>query len=137
MADRYSNLDEFNRELEEFVRKTVPDELVKLHRRVALEALRRIVLMTPVDTGRARGNWQTTIDVSPETPLEEFDPSGEATILEGMSRLEALGFGSIVFLTNNLPYILRLEHGHSRQAPQGMVEVTFAELREMFAQPVE
>lgn len=33
-----------------------------------------------------------------------------------------------VFITNNLHYVIYLEHGSSKQAPQGMVAVTLAEV---------
>ncbi|WP_429820275.1 hypothetical protein [Ensifer sp. B1-9] len=36
-----------------------------------------------------------------------------------------------IFITNNLPYATALEAGHSKQAPIGMVAVTFAELESM------
>ena len=40
--------------------------------------------------------------------------------------------GENVFITNNVPYIIELEDGHSkRQAPAGMVAVTFANLNAM------
>jgi len=38
----------------------------------------------------------------------------------------------MVWITNNVDYIEKLEHGGSQQAPQGMVSVTVAELRTMF-----
>jgi hypothetical protein len=41
--------------------------------------------------------------------------------------------GKIIFLTNTLPYILRLEEGYSKQAPIGMVYTTLRE----FPQVVE
>lgn len=31
--------------------------------------------------------------------------------------------GDVIWQTNNLPYILPLENGHSRQAPEGMVDI--------------
>jgi hypothetical protein len=35
--------------------------------------------------------------------------------------------GSVVYLTNNVPYIQKLEYdAHSRQAPNGMVRISVA-----------
>jgi hypothetical protein len=35
--------------------------------------------------------------------------------------------GKVHYITNNLPYAWRLEHGHSKQAPAGMVGLTVVE----------
>ena len=32
--------------------------------------------------------------------------------------------GQTIFITNSLPYAMRLEHGYSKQAPAGMVKLT-------------
>jgi hypothetical protein len=60
-----------------------------------------IVARTPVDTGKARGSWEKTINAKP------------------------IGANLI---KNEVHYIIPLEHGWSPQAPGGMVDVTLAEL---------
>ena len=103
-------------------------------RKIVLTMFRRVVLRTPVRTGRARGNWLCTLD-SPAMPtlglaaVNDTDKSGRATIAtitEGVQAWQAVT-GRSILLTNNLPYIEELEHGYSRQAPSGMVAVTVAE----------
>lgn len=108
-------------------------ELKLLLRKVILEGLTRVVLKTPVDTGRARGGWQVTLGISPDENEESnrpVDKSGAATISEGAAK-DVPAFG-IVFIANTVVYIERLEEGHSDQAPHGMLRVTFEELRAMF-----
>jgi len=84
------------------------------------EVFKNIILMTPVDTGRARGNWQCTIGA----PFVGQDDSGDVSKMHGIVPRRA---GSVVYLTNNVPYIGRLEYdAHSRQAPNGMVRVSVA-----------
>jgi hypothetical protein len=39
-----------------------------------------------------------------------------------------------VFLTNSVPYAWAIEHGHSGQAPQGMVRVNVARFKRLIAE---
>ena len=96
-------------------------------RKIALEMFRKIILKSPVDTGRFRGNWQLAIGSVPEGTLELDDKTGTATIAKGAAT--ALGFnaGETIFFANNLPYARRLEEGYSQQAPNGMVALTIQE----------
>ena len=74
---------------------------------------------TPVDTGRARGNWQCTIGA----PFVGEDANGsDEQILRTIPRRA----GSVVYLTNNVQYIQPLEYGHSTKAPNGMVRINVA-----------
>lgn len=95
-----------------------------IFRKIALELDYAIVLATPVDTGRARGNWYPSIGApSASADWESKDKSGTASIGKVTSTVSSAKLGSVVWLTNNLPYILPLENGHSKQAPSGMVDM--------------
>jgi len=146
------SLAKFNGLVDGFV-KRAEGELVKLQKRIVLEAFRRIVKRTPVDTGRTRGNWQITIGV---VPTAEAAGTKLATAI---GALTGLGPYQVVYITNNVPHIEVLEYGlfeprdpgpskdprkgrkgrelvragFSVQAPQGMVRVTVVELEVMFA----
>jgi len=61
------NLDEFNLSLDKFASVLKERDFIQFHKRVILEALKRITVRTPVDTGRARGAWITTVG---ETTLD-------------------------------------------------------------------
>lgn len=76
--------------------------------------------------GRFRGNWQVGVNVRPQGELERIDASGSATIADGSSAISGARAGDMIWLSNNLPYALRLEFGHSKQAPGGMVRITAA-----------
>ena len=99
---------------------------------IALDALTRVVLKTPVLTGRARGNWSVGIGSVGGEARDVEDKSGSLTIAEGEQVLAQYahqqGYPEIV-LFNNLPYIERLENGYSTMAPNGMVAVTISELQ--------
>ncbi len=118
---------QFKAELAKF-ETTIDEDLVKLHRLVSLDLLRRLVLKTPVDTGRARGNWQTAIGAAVEGDIERLDPGGGAAIQEGLSKLAGLKPFETVWISNNLDYIEILEAGHSDQAPAGFFAISVAEL---------
>lgn len=107
------------------------DQWNLIMRRTALDALTRIVLKTPVDTGRARGNWFVQIGGAGDMVTETTDKAGGPTIALGDAVIGSYRQRDdlpVISIYNNLPYINRLEHGWSKQAPNGMVSVTVAEL---------
>jgi hypothetical protein len=83
-----------------------------------------IITGTPVDTGRLRGNWQTTVNESPSGETGDLDPSGEIAKSRVKAGLASFKLGDNVFFTNNAPYAKYIEYGHSqKQAPIGMVRI--------------
>lgn len=91
-----------------------------------------VALRTPVDTGRARANWRTNIGGPLVAPVSSF-PSGKKgstgaaaagqVISDATSKMEGYKQGGVpVYISNNLPYIDRLNKGHSKQAPAGFIE---------------
>lgn len=122
-----SNITAFNMALGEEIR-AVPDMAALVQRAIALEALRGVVQMTPVDTGRARGNWQVSHDTPADGTLDVEDKGGRATIGKGAAEVAAIEPFEHTYLTNNLDYIEELEKGSSEQAPHGMVGVTATRL---------
>ena len=104
----------------------------KVQRKVGLDALRRLIEKTPVDTGRAKGNWQVGINQRPQGALEAEDKSGSATFAKGAAAIATSHPFCEIHLTNNVQYILALENGHSQQAARGMLSVTLEELMEVF-----
>ena len=93
-------------------------------RKIALSVFTEVILMSPVDTGRFRGNWQVAIGSMPTGTLEIDDKVGTATISKVQAEVLGLKAGQSIFLMNNLPYALPLEYGSSKQAPSGMVRLT-------------
>ena len=95
-------------------------------RRVALDIDSALVLTTPVDTGRARSNWQVSIGKSAlgavDTPVSPSESIGNAK--SELSKLR--DSDSSVHITNNLPYIQRLNEGWSPQQPAGFVDQAIA-----------
>lgn len=109
-------------------------------RRVAFDVFGRIIVKTPVDTGRARANWIPSIGAMANSSTNETDKTGTATRARIKSVGSSFTAGQIMYLTNNLPYIGMLEYGgygngpktaggFSKQAPAGMVGLSIIEVQ--------
>jgi hypothetical protein len=124
----------FAKDFERFAKLTNAS-LDETGRAIVLELFGSTIKDTPVDTGRARGNWQTSMD-SPATG--ETDRKGEGPALAEVSQQAAsFGAGKIIYLTNNLPYIYRLEFlGWSQQSPDGMARKNVARIQSIVRKAV-
>lgn len=107
-------------------------ETDKVIREICLNLFNDIVYDTPVDTGRAKANWFTGIG-TPVNSTIDFD--GGKTAAEGLAISRAMpdiakATGNIFWISNNLPYIYRLEYeGWSKQAPRGMVRIAIDNIK--------
>ena len=102
-------------------------------RKISLELFSRVILRSPVDTGRFRANWQVAIGSMPNGTLSLEDKSGTATVSNATARSAGVKAGDVIYLANNLPYAQRLEDGYSVQAPAGMVGLTVQEFQSIAA----
>jgi len=96
-------------------------------RKIALDLFKRVIMKSPVDTGRFKGNWQVAIGAIPAGTLEVNDKDGSATIAKVTAETLGLKAGEVIYLVNNLEYARSLEFGHSKQAPAGMVRISVLE----------
>lgn len=94
-------------------------------REVVLEIGRRLVIRSPVDTGRFRSNWFYSLGAPSDATTDETG----ARQVQGIGEMPAQASGKVHYITNNLPYAWRLETGWSKQAPLGMVAITAIEFR--------
>jgi hypothetical protein len=96
----------------------------KVVRKVGYDLVSDLVRLTPVDTGLARSNYfcgyQRDNSINEGTAMTSGAPSigGAATFVA------TLKAGGVFYITNNLPYIMKLEYGSSKQAPSGMARIT-------------
>lgn len=95
-------------------------------RAVSLKLFSAIIKSSPVDTGRFRGNWQTTGQTPANGLIAGFDLTGGKAINSSATFINNASNWYQFTLTNNLPYAQRLEYGWSKQAPVGMVRVNIA-----------
>ena len=118
-------------------------EIKNVRKAYAFALYSSIVKKTPVDTGRARGNWNITVGhdsfVESANTTQKFKSADQVPEPKG---------DETIYISNNLPYITKLEYGgypnppkkgngktingYSRQAPEGMVGVTLANNENIF-----
>lgn len=116
----------------------------KVVRQVVNLAAQGVVMRSPVDTGRFRGNWNYSGTAPDTSTTVVVDPVGAATLASIAAKSAGLKAGGVAYVTNSLPYAQKLEYGlypnppkrptgktvngFSRQAPNGMVRITVAGL---------
>ncbi|AYN94429.1 HK97 gp10 family phage protein [Pseudomonas sp. LTJR-52] len=100
-------------------------------RAIVIEIGSSVIRMSPVDTGRFRGNWQFNLDAPALGQLETTDKDGAETISRLVAEANSFTAGQVAYIVNNLPYAVELEYGHSQKAPQGMVRVTVARFQQI------
>lgn len=100
--------------------KEVAEETAK----TAVRIFRNLVIATPVDEGRARGNWQMSSSGFKEGEVDNVDKSGGSTINEGTKQANRATNDKYptLYISNNVKYIERLNQGWSQQAPKKFVE---------------
>ena len=110
------------------------DRIDVVVQKLTIDIFGNVILITPVDKGRARMNWTAGDGMYSTSTVDGFDRSGSESISNMSSLVSKTKAGGIVYLVNNLPYIRRLEYdGWSSQAPAGMVRVTIAEFQDYVA----
>lgn len=130
-----ASLGDFSRRMK-IIARGVNENSDKLVRKIAVAVDTTVVLATPVDTGRARSNWRVAIGTMPDLSIiapyvpGEGNSTGEACARVQIQYAEMIIKGyrggaqlqPTIFISNNLPYIIPLNNGHSAQAPKAFVE---------------
>lgn len=127
--------------------KARKEQIKDVQRGFAFNLYSSIVKKTPVDTGRARGNWNISPDKDDTTVKERTTPQ-----YTSKEQVKAPSGDGSIFISNNVPYICKLEYGgypnppkkgngkttggYSTQAPEGMVGVAMANAEEYMKQAV-
>lgn len=118
-------------------------EIKEVRKSYAFALYSSIVKKTPVDTGRARGNWNITVGHDDTTASERTRPQ-----FKSVADVPKVEGDETIYISNDLPYITKLEYGgypknpkggsgktvngYSKQAPNGMVGVTLANNENIF-----
>lgn len=107
----------------------------EVHRVTAIQLFSAVILSTPVGNpdlwqseyipvgytgGSARANWQLSFDQPIDSTTSNTD-DGSSTANNIARKINSGKARDQYILSNNLPYINRLENGWSTQAPTGMV----------------
>lgn len=113
---------QFKADLTEFIKRANVNAETVI-RKVAFDLLSAIVGRSPVKSGRFKGAWLVQRDLSPST---ESSPD---VLIKGAQEIAKFKVGENRYIINFLPYSVRLEDGHSKQAPKGMVKITVEEFQ--------
>lgn len=119
-------------------------------RKSTVQVFDAVVKKTPVDTGRARANWNVSRGAPDSTATASTNQARAATEVQ---KALAEPAGGVVYLANGLPYARVLEYGEypnppkggkgktaggfSRQAPAGMVRISAVEFSDYVQRVVE
>lgn len=138
MADFALDVAKFAESFEDGVETAIRGTTIKL--------FSAIIKSTPVDEGRARGNWFTT-GQQPSTKRNDSarDKDGNGASSNAERVVMSIKDYSTFTLTNNLPYIEKLEFGgygdgskttggYSKQAPAGMVRVNISRFNKLLTE---
>jgi len=125
----------FSAQLGQFAEQT-KEKMDIVFQDIVIEIGESVIRLSPVDTGRFKGNWQMTIDQPSNKSLINYDKDGAQTIAQLVNDANRLEAGQKAFIVNNLRYAIPLEFGHSQQAPSGMVRVTLARFQQIVAEAV-
>ena len=112
-------------QLKAFAEKTKAD-METVVRKTAFSLGESMVVMSPVDTGRFRGNWQYGADTINASTGGADDKEGRTSLNRIQAGIRGWKPGQTIWITNSLAYGPRLEAGWSGQAPAGMVRVSVA-----------
>lgn len=85
---------------------------------------KELVYISPVDTGRFRGNWQITVGSQANHSLVRYDQQGTATVGDMARSVRTFTAGQVAYIQNMVTYGADLETGTSKQAPDGIISVT-------------
>lgn len=138
MATR-TNINAFELALKKYGDETVPDLVRDRMTAVALEATKGVVELTPVDTGRLKGNWQISLGQFTRSELERVDSSPEGSsaaspaFADVVAQMPAWRQG-LVWIHNGLPYANVIETGGPNRFAHHMVRRTADRLRRWLAQ---
>ena len=141
-----TNIADFSKAIDIFVDQVVPEQVLLFQRRLAFDVLVPMVQNTPVRTGRAKGayivsNGSPSSRTVPERKLRKgqgrkSDAESQAierrAIDEASKAIgQAVPFG-VIWISNNVEYILFLEEGTAKIAPFAMAANALNEVRAKF-----
>lgn len=109
--------------------RTVDKDIERTTKRTALQLLRELIFISPVDTGRFVANWVTGLGRPDLKTTRATDRSRSVTVSREQPKIRR--FKSrlrSIWLSNNLPYAARLNEGWSDQAPANFVQKAIAKV---------
>ena len=117
----------FELQIKEFENMTT-EKSELLFKKVCFDLSNSIIMDSPVDSGRLRGNFQPDINSIQNDVLEIDDKSGSVTVAKVATTTNKLKLGQYFTLTNNLDYAIHLEFGTAKfgfspKSPKGFIGI--------------
>lgn len=128
-----TDLAAFNKQINRFLQESEID-FITFQKKVSFEIFAGVIKKTPVRTGWAQNSWNISVgsvDLT-VTPEPEGGAANLAPLFTTLAKVQDIRVdrvGQIIYISNNLSYILPLEEGSSDRAPNGMVKVTISEVQ--------
>lgn len=96
-------------------------------KKVGLAVDQAVVTGTPIDTGTARSNWLASLVTPRSDVIGSYAPGNpggvtNAALSQAAGVIGLRKTGQDIVISNNVPYIGKLNAGSSQQAPAGFVE---------------
>lgn len=110
--------------------KVVERRIDYVHRNLSIMLFTAIVYDTPVDTGLARGSWWPSKNAPIMGGAQRTDITGTEVVRDIQEVCMSANVGEVLWLMNNVHYIIELEYGWSTQSPEGMVRINVARIRQ-------
>ena len=146
------NAKDFRAALENYAKKTAPTIIKDAQVAIGRRMFQGVRLHTAVLSGHARHNWQPSVNQPTRREFEgEADVTTTGDAITGAEdaafeavaeQIRSMPLGQKLWISNYVPYILRLENGYSKKAPEGMARITLQETQEFirarnFIKPTE
>jgi hypothetical protein len=122
------------------------ENIEKVRRIYAFEILRRVIMRSPVDSGRFRSNWLVSLGNETSETRDAIDKSGNSALKEGQAIIDKAEGDNVIVIQNNVSYGAKIEYGGftkkpetaktiggwSKQAPKGVVGITLSQAGQIF-----
>ena len=89
----------------------IADEIDKTYRKFAINCYNNVKTLSPVDTGRYRNAHHISVGAPSYS-----ETGGDVGLVLAIPKHTY----PTIYIQNNLPYVVRIEHGWSGQAPTGV-----------------
>jgi hypothetical protein len=123
-----SNLN-FAAQVDDWAKET-QDRLERIFKASSQELASIAINGTPVDTGFARASWRVSTEAMPQIDPAATNKS-HAIVAPDLGEISAsiasAKLGGTLFVGATAAYIVVLEYGHSKQAPQGFARLAAAQ----------
>lgn len=107
-----------------------------VHRSIGMQLFTAVVMDTPIETGLARGSWWPSSGMPIMGGAQRIDKTGATVLRDIEATLRNAKFTDVLFMMNNVEYIVPLEYGSSSQSPNGMVRINVARIQRIVSESV-